>query len=72
MTELTQVFDIEGRHKLVATDGRETEWAGYRGLAMLDGMVGVTAFWAPQECILTATAFCEMVAAKEEQSAPNT
>lgn len=52
--------DGTSRHKLVCSDGRETNWAGYTQTTYMDGMVGVTAYYGIKEAVMTSDEFCKM------------
>jgi hypothetical protein len=68
---MKQIFDPKGNHKLVADDGRETEWATYQGITYLDGLVGCTDYDTFNgEKILSPEEFCKMITAGQKSS-PN-
>lgn len=46
------------RHRLIAADGRVTQWATYSGYTFLDGYVGYTAYYCAKEGVSTAEDFC--------------
>ena len=58
-----QVFHEDGRHCLMAADGRVTGWAAYQSIAYLDGWVGHTAYYGAHEDVVTSDEFCKEFAA---------
>jgi len=52
-------------HRLRCTEtGRCTAWAPYTGYTYMDGMVGITAYYADKERILTAHEFFQLTAVR--------
>ena len=63
---IKQEFSEDGSmHRLVdETDGSFTPWAGYTQITMHKGMVGVTAYYADKEQVLTPHEFCVRTAVR--------
>jgi deoxyribose-phosphate aldolase len=60
---IVQRFDVNGQHQLVNTKtGKTTEWATYESITYMDGYVGHTAYFSKTEGILSADAFCRLLA----------
>ena len=56
----TQVFTDRGSHKLVRSDGQETDFAGYTQFTYMDGLVGFTEYYEKEGGILSANKFAEL------------
>ena len=62
---LIHEFTPEGYHRLIEESSGETSpWATYTQICLLKDMVGVTAYYASKEGIMTPAEFCELIAAK--------
>lgn len=52
-----EFHDSRDRHRIVCSDGRKTEWVGYRCYTYMDGRVGCSAYYMGKEGIYSADEF---------------